>query len=226
MEIKLTQPTRGNARRGLLMQVNVMLLMLVGVVAADAQQPSLLPPPSSSRAPSASEVESPAESAAKKSDETFGTICIGTPRHRVRELLGKPTFESHIPSLRRLRECYADGTEVTFVEGKAISVIPGERAQCTADGSYVIELDATTVQVAKAALRQCGEFIPDEEYKCSLEEDYWFAPTPFIPTAYNGLRFTPPAVTGPYIRGYLLAPHFFWRPYGGHKWCPECACWH
>ncbi len=167
--------------------------------------------------------------ASNNSERPLNKIEIGTPRHRVRQLLGRPQFESIIPSLRRVRECYADGTEVTFVEGKAISVAPGELVRRTARGVFLVELETRTVALDDAVLPQCGEFIPDERDKCAIENDFWFRPPIAVPTLYNGLHFTPPLANGPYVRAYLMqfgSPHFFWPQPGGHDWCPKCREWH
>lgn len=189
-----------------------------------------LPQPFSSRRTWTRDSQDPrSKPALGKEEFNFGKITIGTPRHRVRELLGPPTLESLIPSLRRLREWYKDDTEVTFVEGKVISVIPGKRIHCGEDGSYFIELEKKTVAVAPTAMRKCGEFLPDEKYKCAIETQFWFAPTVFIPTAYDGTRFTPPLAHGPYVRSYLMqfgTPHFFWPQKFGYDWCVRCRRWH
>jgi len=157
------------------------------------------------------------------------TITFGTRRSEVQAMLGRPTLESVIPSLRRVREVYEDGTEVTFVNNQAVSIVPGDRAQQAADGNFVVDAESMEVRVDSVLLPYCELALDHASAKAAVEEDFWFDVNVHSPSLYGDLHFTPPLVSGPYIRAYHLQfgwPHFFWPQPNGYDWCPHGRTWH
>lgn len=136
------------------------------------------------------------------SEQVFGKITLGTRRREVHRLLGRPTFESIIPSLRRRVDQFPDGTEVTFVESKAISVRPSSSATRDPKGNFFVKRESTTATISPVVVRQCGIHCED---KCRIEESFWYRSPVIIPTLYNGIPFTPPmfdsSMIGAYLRG-------------------------
>lgn len=119
-------------------------------------------------------------------------IRLGTTRSDVDRLLGTPLMVSFISSLRQTKATYYGETTIIFVENRALSVTPGGNTIFDEAGVFAVTREGRKVELDPHVLRQCGQVVPDDEYKCKVEESFIFTPMRPIPKLYPDFRRVAP----------------------------------
>jgi hypothetical protein len=103
-------------------------------------------------------------------------VTLGTTKERVDSYLGAPRSGWTILCLCRSMYDYPDGTQVIFVDGRAVSASPNGLAEGSPKRGYVVEHDGRHIFFEPMVLRGVLMDGPMGAVKRQVEECFFFAP--------------------------------------------------
>lgn len=121
------------------------------------------------------------------SQDNAEVIAVGTKVEKVVQLLGLPRTSADTPSLNRKLMKFADGTQIVFVNGAAVSATAGGLAEGTPAAGFIVKRESRSILLDPVLVG--GVVFPLPEAGITLLESYRFVPPshvfpepiPFIP---------------------------------------------